>query len=223
MSLVLPNTFACTTRTALLDGAVPTDFSHLAQHSLPELVRQQLTSVRRFLVSVSRVRSSVTADRSIDFTETLIKIPVRFGQENYLFPVVTYVDHEYSLIRGFLLGFHKLFAAEAHDPVLPMVTLPGVDLDLRDEGPEAQTAHALPPEQGWPFLLWTDYAVSDARSRGWRTLEVEQYARTQLTFLQCARSEQVIGGEKATVRGLYEATDEFVVVGTRALSASSLK
>jgi hypothetical protein len=216
MSLVLPNSFTCASRTALLESASPIDFRPFAQHGVPDHVTQQLTAVSRFLVTVSRVRSSVSSDRSIDFTETLVKIPVRLGQQDHLFPVVTYVDHEYSLIRGFLLGFHKLFAAGAHDTALPVVTLPGLDLDLRDDGPRAGDESDLPSEQSLPFLLWTDYSVADARSHGWRTLDVEQYERTRLAFLHCARPEQTVAGEKATVRALYETADRFVIPGTRA-------
>ncbi|WP_073759166.1 hypothetical protein [Streptomyces sp. CB03234] len=217
MSLVLPNSFACASRTALLDTAAPVDFRPLAQHGVPDLVTRQLAAVSRFLVTVSRVRSSVCADRSIDFTETLVKIPVRAGGQDRLFPVVTYVDHEYSLIRGYLLGFHKLFAAGAHHATLPLVALPGLDLDLRDDGPRAGDESDLPPEQSLPFLLWTDYAVADARSHGWRALDVEQYERTRLAFLECARPEQTVAGEKATVRALYETADRFLIPGTRAL------
>ncbi|WP_326621706.1 acetoacetate decarboxylase family protein (plasmid) [Streptomyces anulatus] len=217
MPLALPNSFTCASRTALLESAAPIDFRPLAQHGVPDTVTHQLRAVSRFLVTVSRVRSSVCPDRSIDFTETLVKIPVRLGGQERLFPVVTYVDHEYSLIRGFLLGFHKLFAAGAHDSAQPVVTWPGLDLDLRDDGPKAGDESDLPPEHHLPLLLWTDYSVADARSHGWRTLDIEQYERTRLALLHCARHEQTVAGEKATVRALYETADQFVIPGTHSL------
>lgn len=217
MSLVLPNSFTCTSRTALLDTIAPTDFRPLAQHGLPHAVAGQLAHVSRLLVTRSRVRSSVCSDRYIDFTETLVKIPVRLHSQDYLFPVVTYVDHEYSLVRGYLLGFHKLFAVGGPNEAFPAVTLPGFDLDLGDQGTAAGDDNDLPDEQALPFLLWTDYSVAEARSHGWRTLVIDRYERTGLTFLHPLREKQVIRGAKATVRSLYEIADRFVVTGTQPL------
>ncbi|MER6047743.1 acetoacetate decarboxylase family protein (plasmid) [Streptomyces sp. BHT-5-2] len=213
MSLVLPNTFACTSRTAVLEGATPIDFRPFAQHGLPEELTRQLVT-QRFLVTASCARSSVSEGRYIDFTETLVKIPVHLGAQNYLFPVITYVDHEYSLIRGFLLGFHKVFAAHPEGARSHTVSLPGLDIDLREDevlgGGEAE----VPAEQAYPFLLWTDYSVGGARSHGFRTLVVEQYQRESSRFLRCARRDQTVANRKATVAGLYEIEDRFVVTGT---------
>ncbi|MFF5933302.1 hypothetical protein [Streptomyces sp. NPDC012508] len=221
MSVILPNSFACTARTAVLSAPRPIDLRPLAQRGLPGEITEQLGSVSRFLVTTSRVHSSVSSEHFIDFAETLVKIPVRLDSQDFLFPVVTYVDHEYSLIRGYLLGFHKLFAAGAHGEALPTVTVGGLDLDLRDLGPAAGDENDLPPEQSLPFLLWTDYAVAEAKSHGWRTLVVDEYVRTDLTFLHHAREEQMVGGARAAVLSLYEVTDQFVIPGTQALERSA--
>ncbi|MFI1935915.1 hypothetical protein ACH44C_01775 [Streptomyces purpureus] len=217
MTLRLPNSFSCTSRTAVLESEDPIDFRPLAQPGLPERIAARLVT-RRFLVTRSHVRSTVSGDHTIDFSETLVKIPVRVGERSHLFPVVTYVDHEYSLIRGYLLGFHKLLAPPAGDGDRWTTRMPGFDVDLRAEGDLPGGEADLPPEQSHPFLLWTDYAVGEAHSHGLRTLTVERYERQRVGFLRPARPEkQTAANGTARVASLYEIVDRFDLTGVKAV------
>ncbi|MFJ6780859.1 acetoacetate decarboxylase family protein [Streptomyces yangpuensis] len=217
MSIILPNEFTCVSRTAVFDEPEPVDFRHLAQVGVPDVLMEQLRT-GRFLVTMSRAESTVSAHHSIGFTETLIKIPVRLGDRNYLYPVVTYVDHEYSLLRGYLLGFNKRLTQPASDADPLMLTLSGLDLDLR-EIPDSVAAVDLPPEQNDPLLLWTDYSVGEnARSRGFGTLEIAGYVSKGVRELRCARVRQTVAGQDVAARRLYEIEDAFTVTGTNHIS-----
>ncbi|GLV87976.1 hypothetical protein Slala03_76650 [Streptomyces lavendulae subsp. lavendulae] len=209
MSVVLPNSFSCAARTAVFETPEPVDFRHLAQPGLPAEVHDQLRA-NRFLVTTSRVSSTVSEHHSIDFVETLLKVPVTVRGTEYLFPVVTYVDHEYSLIRGYLLGFHKLLRGRPADADPLTLCLPGLDIDLRaDEKPAGE--EPLPREQEFPMLLWTNYSVGRVYSRGFATLAIEDYERKSLVPLDAIRKEQTIAGRDLTVSRLYEIQDTFVI------------
>lgn len=216
MSVVLPNSFTCAARTAVFDSSEPVDFRHLAQPGLPAEVRDQL-QVNRFLVTTSRVSSTVSEHHSMDFVETLLKIPVTVRGTEYLFPVVTYVDHEYSLIRGYLLGFHKLLRGRPAGADPMTLSLPGLDIDLRAKD-EPVEEEALPLEQEFPMLLWTDYSVGRVYSRGFSTLAIEEYERKSVVALDVIREKQTIAGRELTVGQLYEIQDSFVIPRTNPLA-----
>ncbi|WP_405018342.1 hypothetical protein OHV05_16390 [Kitasatospora sp. NBC_00070] len=211
MSINLPNSFVVSATTAVFDEPEAVDFRSFAQHGLPVALVEQLQA-RRFLVTTARVTSQVSGEQSIDFVETLFKVPVRLNGRDFLFPVVTYVDHPYSLIRGYLLGFNKLFAPRTADPGI--LTAPGLEVDLRSRTDELTVAELLPPEQELPMLLWTDYSVGDARSHGLATLDVDAYERQGVRSLEARTTSQLIGGRNVTVRRLYEIRDTFVIRGT---------
>ncbi|MFF9011048.1 hypothetical protein ACF087_35390 [Streptomyces goshikiensis] len=212
MSVVLPNKFSCAARTAVFESPDPVDFRYLAQPGLPAELRVQLEA-NRFLVTTSRVSSTVSEHHSMDFVETLLKIPVTVSGTEYLFPVVTYVDHEYSLIRGYLMGFNKLLRSrpEGADPLT--LKLSDLDIDFR-AAQEPAHEEALPREQDFPMLLWTDYSVGRVYSRGFATLAIEDYERKSLVNLNVIRKEQTIAGQKLSVSRLYEIQDSFVIPHT---------
>ncbi|MGW7377993.1 acetoacetate decarboxylase family protein [Streptomyces sp. NPDC054794] len=213
MSVVLPNTFSTVSRTVLFDEPTAVDFRSLAAPGLPEELLDQLRA-KRFIISTCQVHSEVSGHHSIEFLETLVKIPVQYRGRNYLHPVVTYVDHEYSLIRGYILGFHKKFSRRP-DRTDPMVlAVPELNLDLRGapEASERKEPLPLPPEQQYPFLLWTDYSVGAVRSHGFTTLQSEGYRRIGIRHPRLLRTEQWVAGRQVTARQLYEIEDTYTLV-----------
>ncbi|MFJ3220243.1 hypothetical protein ACIPLC_30525 [Kitasatospora sp. NPDC086801] len=216
MPINLPNRFTCLTRTAVFDEPETIDFREMAQPGVPGELLDQLR-VRRFLVSLSRVSSEVSERHSIEFTEVLVKIPVRWRDRAFLFPVAGYVDHEHSLIRGYLLGFRKFFTPRSPDAEPFTLSRPdrGLDVDLRDTGEGRPQEEPLPGEQELELLLWRDYDVGPtARSHGLGTLTVEDYVRGGVRELTAARGSQTVAGREVPVRRLFELRDGFVVTGT---------
>jgi hypothetical protein len=219
MSINLPNGFSCVARTAVFEERDPVDFRHWASTGLPDELVDQL-QVRRFLVTTSTVESTVSGDCSITFTETILKIPVNVMGQDYLFPVATFVDHEYSLIRGYLLGFNKIFVSRMPGDDLLTLTIPGYDLDFRGREVADLADVQLPKEHDHPFLLWTDYSVGvGAQSHGYATLVVEDYSRSSLRALVVARERQTVASRVLTPQRMYEIRDTFVITGSRLVVA----
>lgn len=214
MSIVLPNSFSCMARSAFFDEAEPIDFRSLVPPGLPNEVSDQLVA-RRFLVTTSHVQSTVSAYHSIHFTETLVKIPVQMAGEDFLFPVVTYVDNEYSLIRGYLLGFNKVYASPTSDSGGLALVMPGLDLDLREKAGSRSENPDIPHEQQYPMLLWTEYSLGEhVSSHGFQRLTMENYVRHGLFGFDAARSTQQLVDREVEVSQLYGLHDRFVVTGT---------
>ncbi|MER6379910.1 hypothetical protein [Streptomyces sp. NPDC001127] len=214
MSVVLPNEFSCIARTAVFDESEPVDFRHLAQPGVPAGLVEQL-QVKRFLVTTSRVHSTVSKHHAIDFVETLIKIPVVLYGRWYLYPVVTFVDNEYSLIRGYLLGFNKVFAAKSQGCHPLTLVQPGLDVDFRADKECGSTVPELPTEQNYGLLLWTDYSIGEGvRSRGFANPIIHTYVRDSVVSLKIARENQIVAGRKLVAQQLYEIRDRFVIPGT---------
>ncbi|MFE7041055.1 hypothetical protein ACFU9X_16880 [Streptomyces atratus] len=206
----------------MFDEQEDIDFRAMAQPGVPTELLDQLR-VRRFLVSLSRVSSEVSEQHSIDFTEVLVKIPIRWRDRAFLFPVVGYVDHEYSLIRGYLLGFQKLFTPRSPGAEPFALSRPdrGLDVDLRDTRGVRPEEEPLPSEQELELLLWRDYDVGPTvRSHGLGTLTVEDYVRSDVRTLTPARGSQTVAGREVSVRRLFEVRDSFVVTGTVPLADS---
>jgi hypothetical protein len=220
VAIHLPNQFACTTRTVVVDGPAH-DLRGFAQSGLPTELTRQLV-VGRFLLSTAVVRSTVTADDEIHFAETLLKVPVEIAGQRRLFPVATWVTHEYSLIRGYLLGFNKFFAPGPSDLTGAHLDTAEMELDLRScvVGPQINDS-ALPTEQALSLLLWTDYSVGDAHSQGFRTPDFTDYQRASLTSLSTDGLVARAFDEPLRITQAYQMIDTFTMTGTTPLPVES--
>jgi hypothetical protein len=215
MSINLPNRFECASRTLVFDGPTSVDFRPLAQRGIPdELAGQLVTS--RFLVTLSDVVSTSSGADTFRFREALLKIPVTVLDREFLFPVAGFVDHEYSLARGYLLGFNKYFM---NRPAVPFTLCQdGFELDARTFATAGSLEYEdLPQEHGRPLLLWADYSVGAARWRGYGTLVVENYTAKRLSRLGVPATQRVLGHQMSPVRA-YEVCDEFVVADVNHLA-----
>lgn len=64
------------------------------------------------LFTFSSVKSTVNKNHKykINYNEFIIKSKVYYNNREYYYPIVTFVNDEYSLIRGYMLGFEKKLA-----------------------------------------------------------------------------------------------------------------
>jgi hypothetical protein len=167
-------------------------------------------------VTLSEVVSTSSGTETFRFREALLKIPVNVLDREFLFPVAGFVDHEYSLARGYLLGFNKFFM---NKPTVPFtLSQDGFELDARTTSLAGSLDYAdLPNEYGRPLLLWGDYSVGAARWHGYGSLIVENYEAKRLSRLDVAQPQQILGHTLTPVRA-YELCDEFVVADVNRLS-----
>lgn len=219
MAIRLPNAFASRSRTVLLDFERPVDLRPLAAAGVPQVLTSQLTT-DRLLVTSAVARSTISDEESIEFSEILIKVPIAIGGGLHLFPVVTFVDHEDSLVRGYLLGFHKRLLRPL-GPAADSLAFEGMDLCLAGTLGGDLAPDALPPEQELPLLLWRDYSVPPgADAYGFAALQIEGYERHGCREVLGVRRRHTVAGVAAEVAMSYEINDGFVITRAEPLASS---
>jgi len=216
MAIRLPNHFESQNRTAVLKAERPVDFTQWVGLVPPDELAGQLTS-RNFLVTFSRVLSTINSESSIAYREVLVKVPVTYRGVDYLYPVLTWVDDEYSLIRGFLLGFHKRFIRE-HNREEFVLDDGDTRLDLRGgHATDSATSGAFPASPR-PFLLHASFAVGDVEVDRINSLDVRNYELLRSQTVTGVTQPQTILGITATPTHVGETLDRFDVVGILSLT-----
>lgn len=212
MTIRFPDDVRCVTRTASFSGT-SLDFGRVAQPGLPDVVAAQLET-DRFLVSTSVVTSDFAPGVTVDYQELLLKVPVSVAGRDFLFPVAAWVTHEYSLVRGYLLGFNKFFRPAGMDGPHEL-DVDAVRVSFRDtSAAPAPTPLPSVPEQGRPFLLWTDYDTGTVASRGLRTLDTTDYVSVSGRVLEPRDLDAVVFGETLSPDAYFELTEQFTMTGT---------
>lgn len=59
------------------------------------------------LLTFSDVVSTINEGSEITYHEFIVKCKVQFEDKTYYYPIMTFVDDAYSIIRGYYLGFEK--------------------------------------------------------------------------------------------------------------------
>lgn len=105
----LPNSFIGKNITLKVKFKNPIDVSYVYNdlESLPEEITKQLSDIQQMFITFADMFSTVNEYQSINYNEVIIKVPVTYKGNDYIFPIVTYVNHRYSMIRGYLFGFNK--------------------------------------------------------------------------------------------------------------------
>lgn len=108
-----PNIFERKNFTFIVKSNIPIDMTVLYDDSekLPEKILEKIKNVEDFFVSFAEMTSTINEVKKVDFKEVIIKIPICYHGKNYVFPVISYVTDEYSLIRGSIMGFNKKYSS----------------------------------------------------------------------------------------------------------------
>lgn len=62
------------------------------------------------LLTFSDCESTINEEDKIYYHEMIVKCKVNFKGKEYYYPIITFVDDAYSVIRGYYLGFEKCVA-----------------------------------------------------------------------------------------------------------------
>lgn len=69
----------------------------------------QVKRAKIIYVTFSRMKSNINEHDQISYHEVIFKVPVEINGEKYMYPVISYVDNEFSYIRGTFLGYYKRY------------------------------------------------------------------------------------------------------------------
>ncbi|MBT8163008.1 MULTISPECIES: acetoacetate decarboxylase family protein [Arthrobacter] len=211
MTISFPNQFETHNRTAEIKFDTPIDFGLLAAPETRYEIASQLISDRAVL-TVSSATSTVRPGTEIEYHEVIVKVPVRVGGRDYIYPVVTWVDHEYSLVRGYLLGFNKRFSTQMSGDF----SFSSTDMDICFSGGTRQACE--PHDRGellqLPFLVDAHFMIDGDLSRNrLGILDVSEYQLTACGRVVDVESSCTILGHTGQLGDVFETEDTFQLNG----------
>lgn len=108
-----PNTFQRKNITFIVKSNISIDMTTLYDDTkkLPKKILEKIKRVEEFFVTFAEMTSTINEEKKVEFKEVIVKIPISYNGKNYVFPIISYVTDEYSLIRGRIMGFNKKFSS----------------------------------------------------------------------------------------------------------------
>jgi len=218
MKIVLPNPVATVTRTALFHcpHSLISELKHAASFDSWGL---DIRFENLVLISVAQVSTSFDQETRVDFSECLIKLKCSVNGTSFLYPAITWVDSEQSLVRGALLGFDKRFAAPDAWSRNSFTDTEMLHIDLDSCIPmekEGAIASRYSTEYSLPFILFPQIITQNwgMMPSGPCTLDIGSYEATSQPNVFDPRLDtakcNLLGHELQPV-GIWEVNDNFIL------------
>jgi hypothetical protein len=146
------------------------------------------SKTNEIMITFSKATSTINENNNINYCEVLFKYKVQYGNQYFYYPVITYVNHEYSLLRGYFLGFEKRMAEIHVEDKMLSLSCKDFSLSLKyDYENDSDTATSLP---SYPFILNQDYHFDDNFSiTQIVTLNVKDYTKIRQQNLCAKKSD----------------------------------
>ncbi|CAM3119619.1 hypothetical protein STFE110948_02965 [Streptobacillus felis] len=108
--IYLPNNFISENTTFLCEFVENVDLLELYKNftNLDHSIKNQLKNVKQLYITYTNAVSSINSLEEIKFVEIIFKVIVEYKKNKYIFPILTIVSDEFSLLRGYMLGFNKI-------------------------------------------------------------------------------------------------------------------
>ena len=112
-----------------------------------------------FEIAVSKGQTSRNESCMVWYNEVIVKAKVAYKGSYYYYPIITFVDNEFSLFRGIYLGFDKVMGKILYtDRLYKLESMAGVEL-IRAELNDYIKIEKIP--QQIPFILYRDMSIFD--------------------------------------------------------------
>lgn len=215
-----PNSFEGLNLTARVIAEHPIDFSvfYKDYRQLPKDILTYIKTVTDFYITFSNMTSSINEDENIEYKEVIIKVPVVYKGDNYIFPVISFVSNELSLIRGFYMGFNKELSTSCFFDE-KKVQLDFKDfLHLRiDYFIEDETNEAMAKILKYPFLLIRNFDIGMKRN-DIVTLKVANYKKANCCSANCtSRKIGIINNINIYSDDIIISKDNFDITGINSI------
>lgn len=207
----LPNNF---NRESYMYSLETTDMCDLSkiypsyENLRPDLL-EQIKNVTKLNCRFAKIISNINEDIEIKFNEVIIEIPVFIGMKKYCFPIISYVDDEYSLIRGQLLGFNKhMTSALIIDDALQSFSNDLLSFSFDIEGYSFYDNIEL-----YPYILERNFTI-DKQIKETATLKITDYKVKEQKKIILKRNSNVnIIGQKFNVLSGDKLRDTYTLNG----------
>lgn len=116
-------------------------------------------NTNEIVITFSELTSTINEKDTINYCEVIFKYKVYYKNKYFYYPIITYVNHEYSLLRGYSLGFEKRMANIRIEGNL--LSLFHKDFTLIMKYNYDNVVSSLPL---YPFILNPDYTFGNNQS-----------------------------------------------------------
>lgn len=211
----LPNKFEGENLHLILETSEGTDFTGLSEECYPEELIGQLKSVKKFIITFSKMLSQINKRDIIDYDEIIFKVPVIYEGKKYILPIISFVNNKYSLIRGYLFGFYKTtdFAYERNNSNIHFKSKGiNINLNIPDEFLDCEKCNELKD----PFILYRNIKIDDRLvNHELLKLDVEDSEEFYFKKLNSEIKQEVNIRETIfNVKEVYKSADKFNIVST---------
>lgn len=216
----LPNNFQGKNITAKLEFTQTSDISSLYNDlsEIPKEIRREIENTKKFYITFSEMESTVNKKVTIKYNEIIVKIPVVYKGNNYIFPIVSYVSNTYSLIRGFYLGFNKdnQFELVKSNENISFIKTGVMDICIENA---CEKNEWLKEEQNtelsFPFLLFLNTNLIENRRKS-NILSTQNYEKStsEILYIKEKRVGTVLN-KAVYCSELYYTEDTFQVTGIK--------
>lgn len=110
-------------------------------------------------IAISKGKTSKSENSMVWYNEMIIKVKVDYKGSFYYYPIIAFVDNDFSLFRGIYLGFDKVMGKIVHTGCsYKLKSLKGLEL-FRTELRDCTKIEKAP--QQMPFILYRDLSMFD--------------------------------------------------------------
>lgn len=110
------------------------------------------------LLTLSECESSINENDKIIYYELIVKCKVNYKGKEYYYPIITFVNDAYSVIRGYYLGFEKCISYINIEDDYVQIKNKYFDLDFRLDKKEATEKDKFVT---YPFILIRDWKFDE--------------------------------------------------------------
>lgn len=170
------------------------------------------------LITFSDVVSSINEKDNIVYHENIVKCKVEYEGKMYYYPIITFVDNAYSIIRGYYLGFEKCISDIFINESKISVTNMFIDFSVNIKRKSLSKSKSF---ETYPFILICDWKFDDDYVKDEIvTLKTKDYGVNEIATFDISEDNidriiEAIGLERKTVIGIEKVyiDDEFVLEG----------
>lgn len=169
----------------------------------PKAFVQKFKSISNLMISFSNMTSTLNSNESIDFNEIIMKVPIEINNTVYMVPIISFVNNEFSYLRGYLMGFYKKLNKINYfdeNKIQFRNEILDVDINLKGEF-ENSECNLL----AFPFLLYRSFNIDNKISaKNFCVLNTsENYEITKKKFIGTFDGNFNFLGKKCEIINIY--------------------
>ncbi len=172
------------------------------------------------IITFSKMKSTINEIEHINYYEVIFKIVVKKNDKKYLFPLITFVNNEISLIRGYFLGFYKIMDNTIiinENKLYINNQYVQINLDIKKISENEHIKNDFIENLTYPFLLYKNFFFSNKiNEKGYYTLKCKDSTNEFISYNNIENKDINLFNLKIKqISNIYSNCSGFTLVGTQ--------